>query len=282
VPVPFPTAVRPPEPEPIETYTEPEPAMTYLPEEAFADASVGFADAMDFAPETVPGTTPYEPAEEFGNFDPSPLDSADVLDEAPMEAGLTQPAVEPADELLGMTDDEADTLGASPDATIMFSTPPPAATWATDSTMEVSLEDRAAASVEAQAASMFEVFEDETLPPPVPEPPTLDLPSKSVPVVAAPPPPEPPPGPALITEEPEVAASFAEVAPPPPAVAQTPESVAAAVAVPMEMVEQIAQRVVAQISEKVVRDVAWEVIPDLAEALIKKEIERLKAELLQT
>ena len=47
------------------------------------------------------------------------------------------------------------------------------------------------------------------------------------------------------------------------------------------MVEKIAQRVVAQISEKVVREIAWEVIPDLAEALIKQEIERLKAELAE-
>ncbi len=51
---------------------------------------------------------------------------------------------------------------------------------------------------------------------------------------------------------------------------------------PNDMVAQIAQRVVAQISEKVVRQIAWEVIPDLAEGLIKKEIERLKAELQQT
>ena len=52
--------------------------------------------------------------------------------------------------------------------------------------------------------------------------------------------------------------------------------------VPMDMVSQIAQRVVAQISEKVIREIAWEVIPDLAEVLIKKEIERLKAELQET
>jgi hypothetical protein len=58
-----------------------------------------------------------------------------------------------------------------------------------------------------------------------------------------------------------------------------PPSSAAEVAVPLEMVEKIAQRVVAQISEKIVREIAWEVIPDLAEALIKREIERLKAEL---
>ena len=51
--------------------------------------------------------------------------------------------------------------------------------------------------------------------------------------------------------------------------------------VPVEMVSQIAQRVVAQISEKAIREIAWEVIPDLAEALIKREIERLTAELQQ-
>jgi hypothetical protein len=56
-------------------------------------------------------------------------------------------------------------------------------------------------------------------------------------------------------------------------------SEAASVAVPMDMVEKIAQRVVAQASEKVLREIAWEVIPDLAEVLIRQEIERLKGEL---
>jgi CheY-like chemotaxis protein len=64
--------------------------------------------------------------------------------------------------------------------------------------------------------------------------------------------------------------------------ATTPASQAAALSVPVDMVETIAQRVVSQVSEKVVREIAWEVIPDLAEALIKREIERLKAELQKT
>ena len=64
-----------------------------------------------------------------------------------------------------------------------------------------------------------------------------------------------------------------------PVPAPAPPSEAASVSVPVDMVEKIAQRVVAQISEKAVREIAWEVIPDLAEALIKQEIERLKAEL---
>jgi len=82
-----------------------------------------------------------------------------------------------------------------------------------------------------------------------------------------------------IAPAPEPVTSFADVLPPhqePPAVAP---SETAAVAVPVEMVEKIAQRVVAQISEKAVREIAWDVIPDLAEALIRQEIERLKAEL---
>jgi CheY-like chemotaxis protein len=81
---------------------------------------------------------------------------------------------------------------------------------------------------------------------------------------------------------PPVESSFSSVTPegasePPPAA-----SAAAEVGVPVDMVEKIAQRVVAQISEKVIREIAWEVIPDLAENLIKKEIDRLKAELQQT
>jgi CheY-like chemotaxis protein len=72
--------------------------------------------------------------------------------------------------------------------------------------------------------------------------------------------------------------SVSSSAPEPPA----PPSEAAEVGVPMDMVEKIAQRVVAQISEKVIREIAWEVIPDLAESLIKKEIDRLKAELQRT
>jgi len=120
-----------------------------------------------------------------------------------------------------------------------------------------------------------------------PEPPPVPAPVRDAPPVPPPPPrvaaPLPPvappsePRPAL----PAAAESFADVAsvveepaPPPP-----PPSEAAALAVPVEMVEKIAQRVVAQISEKAVREIAWEVIPDLAEALIKQEIERLKAEL---
>jgi hypothetical protein len=97
---------------------------------------------------------------------------------------------------------------------------------------------------------------------------------------ASPPPsssPAPSPPPALSPS----ASSFADLTPPAATAAPAP-TVAGGVNVPKDMVETIAQRVVAQISEKVVREIAWEVIPDLAEALIKQEIERLKAELQRT
>lgn len=55
------------------------------------------------------------------------------------------------------------------------------------------------------------------------------------------------------------------------------DSGAAEVAVPVEMVQQIAQRVISQVSERVIREIAWDVIPALAEKLIKAEIERIKA-----
>jgi CheY-like chemotaxis protein len=75
------------------------------------------------------------------------------------------------------------------------------------------------------------------------------------------------------------AESFADVGPGAAEPEPPPTSQAASVPVPVDMVEKIAQRVVAQVSERVVREIAWEVFPDLAEALIKQEIERLKAEL---
>jgi CheY-like chemotaxis protein len=151
------------------------------------------------------------------------------------------------------------------------------------------------------------VFEPEPLPVLEPEPPAFGR--EPVPVLEpepAPvfrpepvpiPEPEPAPRPAAfappaeprpVAERPPVpppaAESFADVAAAvaAPMAPAPPPSEAAAVSVPVEMVEKIAQRVVAQISEKAVREIAWEVIPDLAEALIKQEIERLKAELQKT
>jgi CheY-like chemotaxis protein len=146
-----------------------------------------------------------------------------------------------------------------------------AAPWAQPTTTELSFEMRAQAMAKQQAEAVAAPVFEETV--------------EEEGFAAAPPAgferepePAPKPPPRLAAEEPEE--SFAGLAT--PAFEAPTPSAAAQVAVPVDQVAQIAQRVVAQISEKIVREIAWEVIPDLAEALIKKEIERLKAELDRT
>ena len=92
--------------------------------------------------------------------------------------------------------------------------------------------------------------------PPGPPPPAVFQPPVAA-VVAPPVPAVPPPVPAV------------------PAVASPTPS--AEVPVPVDMVQQIAQRVISQVSERVIREIAWDVIPGLAEKLIRAEIERIKA-----
>jgi CheY-like chemotaxis protein len=111
---------------------------------------------------------------------------------------------------------------------------------------------------------------------------------------APPPPAEPTPAasfpglvsfgePAPMEEEPALGEMVQEPAAAPVAeAAPEPTEGVGGGAVPVDVVQQIARRVVAHLSEQVVREIAWEVVPELAEALIKKEIERLKAQLQET
>ena len=219
-----------------------------------------------------------------------------MFEDTPYGAG----AVVPPPELTPVTPEEAASLGGDHgedegSSTVMFQ--PGRAPWS-QQTIEVPLEMRAQAGVAAQAEPepLFEeVFDAEPTPPAPPRP------------AAAPPPiPAPTPAAPALSDEPDevyvepaddeappwsasrptataaASTSFADVSPASTPAPAAPASQAAEVPVPADMVEKIAQRVVAQISEKVVREVAWEVIPDLAEALIKKEIERLKDELQRT
>jgi CheY-like chemotaxis protein len=116
---------------------------------------------------------------------------------------------------------------------------------------------------------------------PTAPPPPAAAPPRPTPPPVPPPVPPRPPSPSVETRAPIAPeeASFAEVGKTEEASRTEAASEAASVPVPVEMVEKIAQRVVAQVSERIVREIAWEVVPDLAEALIKQEIERLKAEL---
>ncbi|HUG52093.1 MAG TPA: hypothetical protein VMR21_00765, partial [Vicinamibacteria bacterium] len=221
------------------------------------------------------------------------------------------------DELMDVSPEESATLQGEPESDEMDDAPSP---WA-QPTIEVPLETRARAGREPSSgpeAAFDEVFEGEHpvgtsagvtsgaaeakgvqddhdfgfaraqdvfASPAEPSPPSAAAPDTAVhhaPAPSAPFPEKKAPEPLSVEAPAEEDSSFASVAAASPAEAPAALSGAAEVGVPVDMVEKIAQRVVAQISEKVIREIAWEVIPDLAESLIKKEIDRLKAELQQT
>ena len=259
-----------------------------------------------------PTPASVEPAfvpESESEFEPEAIDAAEVVEDATVFEEVVEEDLDfeaPPPTAL----DEADPADSG--ATMMFSgsrTLPPLVPAVAQ---EASSTTASFGAVEETTFSESD-FEPEPMSEPEPEPEVATVPPRPLPGFAPEPkprapeppraftppspaaaravdwpiePPAPPPSPHPSPRfEPEAAPdSFAGLAPhaaerepaPPPV------SEAAAVSVPVEMVEKIAQRVVAQISEKAVREIAWEVIPDLAEALIKQEIERLKAELQKT
>jgi hypothetical protein len=255
------------------------------------EAPLGFADVMDATAEQVePLEEPSLGADAFAALPPEPATAEDLLDVSPEEqASLGAPARTP-----------------DPGATVMFrSFEPPA--WEQPPVQAPIEEAAAPASVRSlsDVTTFEEVFEEDLSPPSPPAAHDVPMPRLEEPapfeaaeplVVAAPveaarpepppfePPPAPEPEPEVEEREPASVASdlvepsFAELS---PQEAEEAASAAAEVAVPVDQVAQIAQRVVGQISEKVIREIAWEVIPELAEALIRKEIERLKSELQQ-
>ncbi len=152
----------------------------------------------------------------------------------------------------------------------------------------------------AQTAETVAAPEPEamTLPAELPSPEPIPAPAAEIaaPVPAPAPAPAPVPAPAVVVP---AAAPLVPAPTPPPAAAEagafdsigepspaaeSPVSApvpaampSAEVAVPMDMVQQIAQRVISQVSERVIREIAWDVIPGLAEKLIRAEVERIKA-----
>ncbi len=199
---------------------------------------------------------------EYGAPSPAPAPPASTTFEAelyPLEdAGR--------DELLPVSAEEAASLQGPAEVS-----PERTGAWA-QPTVEVPLEERARASVDARMESevLFEEVFDEPAPATEPEAPAVLS-------AYAPAEPEPDVTPPAVARAP--VETFADLAVEEAADEPRPESRAAQVGVQADVVSQIAQSVVAQISEKVIREIAWEVIPDLAETLIKKEIERLKADL---
>jgi CheY-like chemotaxis protein len=261
----------------------------------------------------------FIPDEPFDDLETPPFGAAPVTQPSaknePAAAAYAVVDTSPAEELVAMTADEAEALrtpaGAEDSAaTVMFRAdslpwgeagpapfaPPESGTAdaPTASELPVFEEVLEEEEIEASAATVIQpdappfplepappppAFEAPPLPVAPPTPPVMEVQGQPL---RAPEPPPPAPFQAPPAVEPPLAdsSSFADVAaaiaPPEP---PTPSSVAAQVEVPVDMVSQIAQRVVAQVSERVVERIAWDVIPALAEALIKREIERLKAEL---
>ncbi len=122
-------------------------------------------------------------------------------------------------------------------------------------------------------------------PAPEPEPMAVRAPERAVEAAIGLPAPAPRPvappevsRPAPVEAVPD-AGSFGGLMSVPEAVPATaPSSLPSAdVPVPMDMVQQIAQRVISQVSERIIREIAWDVIPGLAEKLIRAEIEKIKA-----
>jgi CheY-like chemotaxis protein len=250
-PAPEPPGVTAPVP-PLAVGAEPPRAPAAAPEPVFVPETVE-------APEAVEETPVFEEVLEedldFGetSFEPAPADTGSTLMYTPGvatlppippgEEGGTTGAFEPVEARDAVRREPEAVLEQEPvPGTVLEAEPPPA------------LEPEPVPAFEPEPEPAFEPEPFEPAPPAKPE--------------------RPPAAPVVAESFAEVAAAVAVPAPPPP-----PPSEAAALSVPVEMVEKIAQRVVAQISEKTVREIAWEVIPDLAEALIKQEIERLKAEL---
>jgi CheY-like chemotaxis protein len=270
------------------------PPAAVAPPPAAAPAAPAPAPAWSSAPAAPPWAAPPSPPPPAPSFPPpaaakEPEDDrptmvskpgayGQVFDDAPEAAS----AVVPPPELPPVTPEESASLAGDREqdgsATMVFQAG--RAPWS-QQTIEVPLEMRAQAGISAQAQPAEPLFEDVFDEAPAP-PPAAVTAEEAEEVFVEP------------VEESEgtpwsrptataaASTSFADVNPEPIRKPAAPASQSAEVPVPPDMVEKIAQRVVAQISERVVREVAWEVIPDLAEALIKKEIERLKDELQRT
>jgi CheY-like chemotaxis protein len=284
--VPAPPPPPPPAPPPAAAPAAPEPWSS-------APAPPPWAAPAPLPPAAPEPAAAPEPEDDRPTMVSKPGAYGALLEDRPYGAA----GVVPPPDLPPVSAEESASLGGAskePDgsSTVMFEAGK--VPWS-QQTIEVPLELRAKAGVSAQAEPQ-PLFEDVFEEPPAPPPPPAAAPAPAAPageeeeepeeVFAEPDEEEEAPAPPWsapsATAAPAAAPSFADVTPAAAPEPAAPASEAAQVSVPPEMVEKIAQRVVAQISEKVVREVAWEVIPDLAEALIKKEIDRLKDELQRT
>jgi hypothetical protein len=240
-----------------EAVVEPEPELEEIGEQSFPEAPLEEPTAVEDA---LPAA---EAAETFESFEPAP-DAEELLEAEPVTAAEAEAQPAPAQEALPQ--DRASFEEAWPEPSPTDEPLPADAPLPAERPLPTAVREPEPSHASFEPEPPRSLFEPAPAPAesPVAAPPLVAV--AAAPVL---------PAVADVPEESfgDVAETLAESQPQPHA------SEAATLAVPVEMVEKIAQRVVAQISEKTVREIAWEVIPDLAEALIKQEIEKLKAEL---
>ncbi len=285
-------------PSPAKTGAPPAPAADFGEFEDFSgDAATGEPPAATASPtvdpipmEPQPMEVPMEP--EVDPFTPAPptldpsSEPAEFTDPTPIPSVNTEATIDPV-----MASSEA-FAPLSPEA-ISGSAPEPTDDPAPAERQSADVEELLATSDAETSESPFYMAEppvEPTPPAPMPFPdpnefaaPPLNDPEPA-PVQAAPvmSEPEPPaaPAPMEVIDDPfvdpselvEPVASVPAPAAPAPAVASTSSDEDA-------LVERIAQRVVDKLSAEVLQEIAWEVVPDLAEAMIKKEIDALKAKM---
>ena len=240
-------AAAPPQDAPMElemsepASLEPEPE----PMDFSAEPSPGAAEL----PKTLPAiSAPFAPSELSESAAPSEV-SFETESVESVGSELSMGEIEPPEE----TPFEPAIHAASdaPEGVELPEAPQAPAPWPEDVA-----EDAAAAVPAAEAR-------DAEAPSEPPQPPVFD---------------EPEPQPVAATDT--AAGAFDGLVGPEPAMAAAPSGPgvpAADVPVPVDMVQQIAQRVISQVSERIIREIAWDVIPGLAEKLVRAEIEKIKA-----
>jgi CheY-like chemotaxis protein len=259
----------------VEDTAAQEPGGDEAPAEFELPAAPEAADTADDL-EAMPATSEFEPQEAIeADGHAQGVEMPEPLAREPLPAELS--AAEPRDF----------EPGQDPDSDLLPKTLPP-----------MMSPFGPAASAPAQPAQTEPGFEPEGMQPP---PENEVEPAASMEIGAPEDAPEPAAGPAELPapesapsqlDEPEpvapvaatdtAAGAFDGLVPPQEAAAPGRASVgvsvaSAEVAVPVDMVQQIAQRVISQVSERIIREIAWDVIPGLAEKLIKAEIDRIKA-----
>jgi CheY-like chemotaxis protein len=268
-------------------FASPEAAPEVLTDEEPASFSETLHGPLD---DEVPGAVTQAPVEEIeaieeiepvavtGEFDAPAIPAPPVAEAAPEPMEFDEePSV--AEEIPGALAASAD---ASPSVVEEFSG-------------EHEFEpEEAAAAPEATPEPIVAATEPEAIPMPPPPPAPAPAPVAEAPTPLPAPPPAPEPEPIAAAPAPMPVPEPLPIPTPAPAPVEAAAVVAVAaavsangaasaplpsaeVAVPVDMVQQIAQRVISQVSERVIREIAWDVIPGLAEKLIKAEMERIKA-----